>query len=180
MRYLVFDPPRADWDFRTFDFDRDPPLLERWGRLANATDTDLREFRARGGKVLITYGWSDAILQPLMGVNYYEKAVAANGPDGDDFMRLFMIPGMAHCGGGLGPDQYDAVTAVVDWVEKGTAPAAVTATVRCAGFARRQQDRERRGDALAAAVPLPAGGALPRSGQHGRCGQLRMSDALTG
>ena len=128
MRYLVFDPPRADWDFRTFDFDRDPPLLERWGRLANATDTDLREFRARGGKVLITYGWSDAILQPLMGVNYYEKAVAANGPDGDDFMRLFMIPGMAHCGGGLGPDQYDAVTAVVDWVEKGVAPDSLVAS----------------------------------------------------
>jgi feruloyl esterase len=128
MRYLVFDPPRADWDFRTFDFDRDPPLLERWGRLANATDTDLRDFRARGGKVLITYGWSDAILQPLMGVQYYEKAVAANGANGTDFIRLFMIPGMAHCAGGVGPDQYDAVTAVVDWVEKGVAPSSLVAS----------------------------------------------------
>ena len=122
MRYLVFDPPQAEWDFRTFDFGRDPKLLERWGQQANATDTDLRDFRARGGKVLITYGWSDAILQPLMGVTYYEKAVEANGRDGTDFMRLFMIPGMAHCAGGLGPDQYDAVTAVIDWVEKDVAP----------------------------------------------------------
>jgi feruloyl esterase len=127
MRYLVFDPPRPDWDFRTFDFDRDPPLLERWGELANATSADLRAFRERGGKLLITYGWADAILQPLMGVEYYEKAAAASGPGSMDFLRLFMIPGMAHCAGGLGPDQYDAVTAVVDWVEKGVAPDSLVA-----------------------------------------------------
>jgi feruloyl esterase len=122
MRYLVFDPPRADWDVRTFDFNRDPPLLERWGKLANATETNLRDFRGRGGKLLITYGWADAILQPQMGIDYYEKASAANGANPTDFMRLFMVPGMAHCGGGVGPDQFDAVTAVVDWVEKGVAP----------------------------------------------------------
>jgi feruloyl esterase len=128
MRYLVFQPPQAEWDFKKFDFGRDPPLLERWGKQANATDTDLREFRARGGKLLMTYGWADAILQPLMGVDYYEKAVAANGRNGTDFLRLFMIPGMAHCGGGVGPDQYDAVTAVVDWVEKGVAPDSMIAS----------------------------------------------------
>ena len=127
MRYLVFDPPQAEWDFRSFDFGRDPKLLERWGEQANATDTDLRDFRARGGKVLITYGWADAILQPLMGVHYYEQAVEANGRNGRDFMRLFMIPGMAHCAGGLGPDQYDAVTAVIDWVEKDVAPDSLVA-----------------------------------------------------
>jgi feruloyl esterase len=128
MRYLVFDPPRADWDFRTFDFGRDPPLLERWGKIANATETDLRAFRRRGGKLLITYGWADAILQPRMGVDYYEQAAAANGRRSADFMRLFMIPGMAHCAGGLGPDQYDAVTAVIDWVEKGVAPDSLVAS----------------------------------------------------
>jgi feruloyl esterase len=122
MRYLVFQPPQPDYDFQTFDFGRDPPLLERWGELANATDTDLREFRARGGKLIMTYGWADSILQPLMGVSYYERAVKANGANGTQFMRLFMAPGMAHCAGGLGPDQNDAVTAVIDWVEKGVAP----------------------------------------------------------
>mgnify|MGYP003576175435 CR=1 FL=1 len=127
MRYLVFDPPQPQWDFKTFDFGRDPAKLERWGKLANATDTNLRDFRARGGKLLITYGWADAILQPQMGVDYYEKAVAANGRDGTSFMRLFMIPGMAHCGGGVGPDQYDAVTAIIDWVEKGAAPDSLVA-----------------------------------------------------
>lgn len=127
MRYLVFEPPQPQWDFKTFDFSRDPPKLARWGKLANATDTNLRDFRARGGKLLITYGWADSILQPQMGVDYYEKAVSANGRDGTSFMRLFMVPGMAHCGGGIGPDQYDAVTAVIDWVEKGAAPDSLVA-----------------------------------------------------
>jgi feruloyl esterase len=127
MRYLVFAPPQPEWDFRRFDFNRDPPLLERWGKLANATETNLIDFRESGGKLLITYGWSDSILQPLMGVDYYEQALTANAPNATDFMRLFMIPGMAHCGGGLGPDQHDAVTAVIDWVEKGAAPDALVA-----------------------------------------------------
>lgn len=122
MRYLVFQPPQPEWDFRTFDFGRDPKLLERWGEIADATSTNLRDFRARGGKLIMTYGWADSILQPMMGVDYYERAVKANGSNGTEFMRLFMVPGMAHCAGGLGPDQNDAVTAVIDWVEKGVAP----------------------------------------------------------
>ncbi|HZF31148.1 MAG TPA: tannase/feruloyl esterase family alpha/beta hydrolase, partial [Gammaproteobacteria bacterium] len=77
MRYLVFQPPQPEYDYKTFDFDRDPPLLKRWGKLANATDTNLKDFRARGGKLIMTYGWADTILQPLMGVNYYEKEVKA-------------------------------------------------------------------------------------------------------
>jgi feruloyl esterase len=127
MRYLVFTPPRPDYDYRTFDFDRDVGLLDAWGKLANANDPDLTKFRARGGKIVMTYGWADAILQPLMGVHYYERAVAKNGPGTPDFFRLFMVPGMAHCAGGVGPDQNDAVTAVVDWVEKGVAPDAIVA-----------------------------------------------------
>jgi len=128
LRYLVFTPPRPDYDFRTFDFDRDVGLLDAWGKLANANDPDLSKFRARGGKLVMTYGWADQILQPLMGVNYYERAVAKNGPQTTDFFRLFMVPGMAHCAGGVGPDQNDAVTAVVDWVEMGTAPDSLVAS----------------------------------------------------
>lgn len=128
MKYLVFDQPRPDYDFMTFDFDRDTGLLERWGRLANANNPDLSAFRARGGRLIMTYGWADAILQPMMGVDYYERAVDSNGPGTRDFFRLFMAPGMAHCGGGIGPDRYDAVTAVIDWVEKGTAPDSLLAS----------------------------------------------------
>jgi len=127
MRYLVFQPPQPDYDYKTFNFDRDPPLLERWGKVANATDTNLKPFRARGGKLIMTYGWADTILQPMMGVNYYEAASKTNAPNAPEFMRLFMVPGMAHCAGGIGPDQNDAVTAVIDWVEKGVAPEKIVA-----------------------------------------------------
>lgn len=122
MRYLAPLTPDPDWDYRSFDFDRDPPLLDRWSRLADATDINLRDFRARGGKLLMTYGWADQVLQPLMGVHYYEQAVTANGANGEEFLRLFMIPGMTHCAGGIGPDVHDPVTAVIDWVETGKAP----------------------------------------------------------
>jgi hypothetical protein len=128
MKYLVFREPKPDYDFRTFDFDRDVDQLERWGKLANANNPDLSGFRKRGGKLLMTYGWADPVLMPMMGVNYYERALSVNGPKTTDFFRLFMIPGMAHCGGGVGPDQHDPVTAVIDWVEKGKAPDSLIAS----------------------------------------------------
>ena len=128
MKYLVFTEPKPDYDFRTFDFDRDIALLDRWGKLANVNNPDLSAFNKRGGKLLMTYGWADSILMPMMGVNYYERALEKNGPKTTDFFRLFMIPGMAHCGGGVGPDRNDAVTAVIDWVEKGKAPDSLMAS----------------------------------------------------
>ena len=127
MRYLVLDPPQPEYDFMRFDYDRDTALLGRWSRTADAKDADLSAFRASGGKLIITYGWADQILQPMMGVSYYEEVVARN-PDARDFARLFMMPGVAHCGGGVGPDRNDAVTAVIDWVETGKAPDSLLAT----------------------------------------------------
>jgi hypothetical protein len=76
----------------------------------------------------MTYGWADPILQPMAGVNYYEQAVAKNGPATSDFFRLFMVPGMSHCGGGIGPDRHDPMTAMVNWVEKDKAPASMLAS----------------------------------------------------
>ncbi len=122
MRYLVFTPPEPEYDYRTFDFDRDAHLLDRWGKEADATNPDLSKFRQRGGKLLMTYGWADQVLQPLAGVHYYERAVTRNGAHTTSFFRLFMVPGMNHCGGGIGTDRFDSMTAMVDWVEKGKAP----------------------------------------------------------
>jgi len=127
LQYLAFQPPRPDYDYRDFDFNTDTELFDRWSRLVDAKDISLREFRGRGGKLIMTYGWADQVLQPMMGVNYFEQAVTANGPDGENFMRLFMLPGMTHCAGGLGPDQNDAIGAVIDWVETGTAPDSIEA-----------------------------------------------------
>jgi Tannase and feruloyl esterase len=127
MRYLVHTPPQPDYDYRSFDFDRDTHLLDAWGQLVNATNADLARFRQRGGKLIVTYGWADPVLQPLQGVNYYEQALARNGADTPQFFRLFMVPGMGHCAGGVATDRFDAMTALVDWVEKGKAPDAIRA-----------------------------------------------------
>ena len=128
MRFLVFTPPQPNYDYKTFDFDRDVHLLDAWSKQADAKNTDLSKFRKRGGRLLMTYGWADSILQPMAGVRYYEQAVAKNGPATSDFFRLFMVPGMAHCAGGIGPDRHDPVTAVIDWVEKDKAPASMVAS----------------------------------------------------
>jgi feruloyl esterase len=121
-RYLVLDPPQPEYDTMTLDYNHAAKSVERWSKLADAKDADLSKFRKSGGKLIMTYGWADQILQPLMGVHYYEAVTSKHGKDTKDFARLFMVPGMAHCGGGVGPDRSDAVTAVIDWVEKGKAP----------------------------------------------------------
>jgi Tannase and feruloyl esterase len=128
IRYLAPKPPKPDYDYQTFDFDHDVHLLNDWSKLADAKNPDLSKFKKRGGKLLMTYGWADSILQPMMGVNYYEQAVAKNGSDTTQFFRLFMAPGMGHCGGGIGPDRHDAMTAMIDWVEKGKAPDSMLAS----------------------------------------------------
>ncbi len=128
MRYLVHKPPQPDYDYKTFDFDHDIHTLDEWSKLADAKNPDLAKFHKHGGKLIMTYGWADSILQPVMGVNYYEQAVSKNGPDTAEFFRLFMVPGMAHCGGGIGPDRNDSMTAVIDWVEKAKAPDSIVAS----------------------------------------------------
>ena len=127
MRYLVHTPPQPDYDYRSFDFDR---TRRCWMRGASSRMPPIRTSRAsaKGGKLIMTYGWADPVLQPLMGVHYYEQALASNGPDTPQFFRLFMVPGMSHCGGGVATDRFDAVTALVDWVEKGKAPDAIRAS----------------------------------------------------
>jgi Tannase and feruloyl esterase len=128
MRYLVLTPPQPNWDYQTFDFDKDIRLLDEWGKKADAKNTDLSKFRKEGGKLLMTHGWADQILQPMASVKYFEDAVAKNGPKTTDFLRLFMVPGMSHCSGGVGTDRFDSMTAMIDWVEKNKAPDSLAAS----------------------------------------------------
>jgi feruloyl esterase len=134
MRYMAFSKPDPGYDWKTFDFENDPDRMTDIRKLLNATDPDLDAFRRRGGKLLMYFGWADAALTPFMAIDYYEKALATNGPDTPDFFRLFMVPGMFHCRGGVGTDRFDAMTAVINWVEGGTAPDSIPA-------ARVEQDR---------------------------------------
>ena len=122
FRFLAFTPDEPDFDWHTFDFDTDPDRVTI-RKILDATDPDLSAFRARGGKILTCFGWADTALNPMMGVNYYEDVRQTMGSETtSDFYRLFMVPGMFHCGGGLGTDRFDALTPLVNWVEGGAAP----------------------------------------------------------
>ena len=120
---VVFKDPR--WDYLTLDFDRDVALADKTDHgLLNATDPNLKPFFAHGGKLLMYHGWNDQLITPLNSVNYYNSVVKASGGAAkvNDSYRLFMAPGMNHCGGGDGPSRIDAVAAIDDWVSQGKAP----------------------------------------------------------
>ena len=128
FRFMAFPKPDPNYDLKSFNFDSDPVRLKTIGAILDAKNPDLSRFKARGGKIIMYFGWSDAALNPLMGVDYYEKVSGTMGSSTTDFFRLFMVPGMAHCRGGQGTDELDAFTPLVEWVEKGVAPKELPAT----------------------------------------------------
>jgi hypothetical protein len=123
FKYMV--TPGREQDFKTFDPARDAAQLRAIATLLDATDADLSAFRSRGGKILMYHGWAEPALTPLMSIKYVEQVQKTMGAQTDDFLRLFMMPGVFHCGGGPGPDSFDRVTPLVDWVERGTAPSRI-------------------------------------------------------
>ncbi len=125
--------PGTEQDWRTFDVERDLPKLETIATILNATDPDLSAFKDRGGRILMYYGWAEPALNPLMGIDYYERVREQMGPQTTDFFRLFMMPGVFHCAGGIGPDMLDTITPLVDWVERGVAPDRLVASRRLDG-----------------------------------------------
>jgi feruloyl esterase len=111
-----------------FDVNRDPQRVGWVRDILDSTDPDLSAFRQHNGKLIIYFGWADPQLNPLMGVEYYESVNAKIGPSTTDFARLFMVPGMAHCGGGIGTSVFDVATPLLNWVESGTAPNQIAAS----------------------------------------------------
>jgi feruloyl esterase len=131
-RYFVFDDPK--WDGRSFDFDQDVVFADKKvGAAMNNFDPDLRAFRARGGKLIHYHGWSDAQPSPANSVDYFGRVQKAVGGDTSDFYRLFMVPGMGHCGGGPGTDQFDKIGAIRAWVEQKKAPDVILAEHKTGG-----------------------------------------------
>ena len=124
---------RSDQLFSQFDIDKDPARMEELQQILDATDPDLSAFRRRGGKLLMYFGWADPQLNPLMGVEYYEQVVEKMGPSTGDFARLFMVPGMFHCGGGVGTGVFDTATPLVKWVESNASPDRIEASRVVAG-----------------------------------------------
>jgi feruloyl esterase len=125
---MVFEDP--EWDYTTFNFE-DPEdfatLVDADARYAphiNATDPDLTAFNELGGKLILWHGWADQNIAPQNSINYYNNVAAVVGDEAatQEFLRLFMVPGMGHCQGGPGPGNFDALAALEQWVEEGVAP----------------------------------------------------------
>jgi len=127
FKFMAFGAPRPSYDWLTFDLDADLDKIEPARTILDATSPDLSRFKARGGKLVTYFGWADPALNPMMGVRYYERVTQQHGPSTADFYRLFMVPGMFHCAGGIGTSTFDAFTPLVEWVEKGTAPQTIAA-----------------------------------------------------
>jgi len=140
FKYIVFGNP--NWDWRTFDLERDVAIADKKSQgTLTSIDPNLSAFARHGGKLLMYHGWSDQDIAPRASVNFFRRTIEATtaAPGKPDWVRLFMVPGMGHCGGGEGPNTFDMMTALEPWVEQGTIPTRVVATHRSGG----QVDRTR-------------------------------------
>jgi Tannase and feruloyl esterase len=139
FRYMVYDDPT--WSGLTANVDASLRVAnEKMAEPLNATDPDLSRFTARGGKLILYHGWNDPAISPLNTIAYYDSVVAKLGPaQAESSVRLYMVPGMAHCAGGPGPSAFGqlgiptakgagALSLLEDWVETGKAPTELVAT----------------------------------------------------
>jgi feruloyl esterase len=138
-----------NWDWRTFDVEPDMAKVDAvlGPALNGAVTGDVAKFRDRGGKLIFFQGWADPIVPVGQTVNFYKDLMSKFGGEEKtkEFARLFMVPGMGHCGFGTGPNRFDSAafggvqppaldpqhdifTALSHWVEDGVAPAQVIAT----------------------------------------------------
>jgi hypothetical protein len=124
MKYMADPTPRKNVNPLRFDFDRGPATLARARTVYDATSTDLRAVKARGGKILMWHGLADGGIMASSSVGYYEAVTKTMGgrASTEDFFRLFLIPGVHHCQGGPGLTDFDALTLLENWVENGQAP----------------------------------------------------------
>jgi feruloyl esterase len=128
LRFVVMKD--RNWDFRTLDVSRQLELARKADNgVLSATSTELTPFVRRGGKLLVYHGWADQNIPPRESVNYYTGVVKTMGREkAGDAIRLFMVPGMGHCGGGDGPNEFDMLAVLERWREDGKAPSEILAS----------------------------------------------------
>ena len=126
---MVFNDPK--WDYKTLNFDADMAKVDQIeGGNVNAMDPNLKGFFARGGKLIHYHGWADQQIPSGSSVTYYQSVLDTMGGFNkvNENYRMFMVPGMGHCGGGDGPASFDMLAALEQWVEKSKAPDRITAS----------------------------------------------------
>jgi feruloyl esterase len=129
FQYLVFN--NQNWDYKTMNFDSDMAAVDKAeAGLINARNPDLRKFTASGGKLIQYHGWADPQIPAPSSTQYYQSVLDTMGGPGKvmDSYRLFMVPGMNHCGGGPGTTTFDMLAALEQWVEKKQAPNQIPAS----------------------------------------------------
>jgi hypothetical protein len=134
---------QAGWDYRQANIGEALKAAEgKTAHKLDATDANLTAFKARGGKLILYHGWNDPAISALNTIGYYDSVVSRLGrQETDAFVRLYMVPGMQHCGDGPGPNDFgqagaapsreprrNVLMALEQWVEKGDAPSAIIAT----------------------------------------------------
>jgi feruloyl esterase len=125
FRYFAFGDPSFD----LLKLDLGAEFERGWAntRVLDSTSPDLKAFRDHGGKLINYHGWNDPAIPAKASIAYYEQAARATGK-ADTFYRLYLVPGMLHCGGGPGPSNIDWLAVLADWVKSGKRPEAVVAT----------------------------------------------------
>lgn len=128
MRGAVFNDPK--WDFKSFDYDRDATRTIKAGSAAlDVPPTGLDRFFASGRKLLLSHGWADGLIPSQSTVDFYTALTGHLGSQkAGRGVRLFMVPGMGHCGGGDGPSSINVIAAIDQWVESGRAPERIVAS----------------------------------------------------
>jgi len=133
---------KADWNYKDGSVDQAMGAAdEKTAQMLNATEANLTAFKARGGKLILYHGWNDPAISALNTINYYNDVVSKmSARETEAFARLYMVPGMQHCGGGPGTDSFgqgaagtkdarhNVELALEEWVEKEIAPASIVAT----------------------------------------------------
>jgi feruloyl esterase len=116
------------WDVKDFTVADIERFEKEKGRETNSVDPNLKPFFAAKGKLLIYHGWADPGVPPMGSVNYFNSVIETVGPAAKDSIRMFMVPGMGHCGGGDGTSTFSMVPALEKWVEQGQAPERIEAS----------------------------------------------------
>jgi hypothetical protein len=128
FRDLVYaDQP--GWDWKVSDYGKELADARAYGAdMLDVAPTDLGPFFARGGKLLLSHGWTDGLIPANNTVEFYTGLLGALPQAQGSQVRLFMVPGMDHCGGGEGASSFDTIAAIDAWATTGKAPERIVAT----------------------------------------------------